>query len=346
MSTDFGSVFGGVKNALGKDQNQAALLKSGFDLFGSILAGKGAEGQYREQANRSDARDLRDRSFGLDDRELNQQNANFGLRQAQQDGADQTVLNSMGRSPLEFAGERGRMSALADVLGRGSPANLGVHGGPFAGGLSPETVAHYRPSAAKEEPYWNAVAQASKGRFQGPGLGASYGDEGAEADSRVGGVTAASGADFEKGWSDHLGAVQDLQSQARTNVTDREAALQTEAEKKKGGGFGGFLLNTVAPIGLGLATGGMAPLAQIALQAALGGAKGGLSGGGIKGALKGAAGGAAIGGSGAALRGLKLPPKMQTDTLAPILMGSVPLGKIPPQPVFRGDALGPGLART
>jgi hypothetical protein len=328
MAVNYGDL---IKGILSKPENQSALIKSGFDVFGSVLAGKGAENQQREAWARTDGQQLRDRSFDLADQRLGQHNADFSLRQGQQDNADQTVLGAMGRSPLQFSMERARSSALADMLERGSPANLGVHGGPFAGGLSKTTVDHYRPSAAKEEPYWNSVAQASKGRFAGPGLGASYGASGALADSRIGDRTAASGDAFEGDWTQFRQGTQDLQRQSEAQVADERKRLEVaQQQQSSGGGFGG-LLKTFAPLTALIP--GVGPFMAAGLTAGANAVgtklQGGSWGDAAKSGIAGAATGAGTSLANRALRDVLSRPLTQTGSPEWAALGNIPLGSLP-----------------
>jgi hypothetical protein len=292
MAVDWNTIFKGAGDFVKKPENSSALIKSGFDLVGSAIAGAGAEGAAKYQEGAQQRRTLQDRRFDLSDLALGQENKDFGARQIQQDNADETVLGAMGESPLAFQADRARMSALADVLGRGGPQNLRAHMGGFGEPLSPETLKFLRPSAEAEQPYWNAVAQSSKGRFNGAGLDAIYG---AGSDAPISAATARSGEMFDQDWRDHGAAVGNIQ---RNAWSDLQSAEQKELEAKKddGGGFWGTLgkvAKFAAPIALGVATGGMSVPAQMGLQAALGGVTGALGGGGMKGAISGAVGGAA-----------------------------------------------------
>lgn len=100
-----------------------------------------------------------------------------------------TAARMAGNSPLQFQGDRARMSALRDVLGgagqtsfTGMPSRYSKHmpGGMTSKPFSAETMNFMSPGAmaASEQPYW-AAQQNIDPRLKSPDLGAmGYGEAG------------------------------------------------------------------------------------------------------------------------------------------------------------------------
>lgn len=297
-----------------RPENQAALIKSGLDLAGSAIAGKGNEKQAKWLEAQRQLESARGRSRDLEDIERQNANSLFAGRQAQQDAADETVLGAMGSSPLAFQQDRAKMHALAEVLKGGGPANLSAHMAAFArpGFWTEDKLAPLRPSAEAEQPYWDAVAQASKGRFKGANLGEIYGESGADVDADVAQTTLDSGQAFANDYAEHQAVLDELMAEARaTNDQEKLAALkQIEAEEKRqssGGGFWKKLAKIGIIAGAGIATaltgGAAAPLIGAAAGAGSGAIDGGLKGALLGGALGGVSGGFGMGAT-AAKQGL------------------------------------------
>jgi hypothetical protein len=294
MATDWGSVFG---DALKKPENQSALIKSGFDIFGSILGGN-AQHQRDQQNQKQSAQDLaRQRQFDLLSGGRAQENADFALRQGQQDDADSTVLRAMGDSPLQFQRERMKMNAVADALQAGGPSNLSAHMAPWAraGGID---TSKFRPSAEAEKPYWDAVAQASKGRFGGAGLGDVYGGTGGALDEAIAGRTKASGDAFGAEWAAHEAENKGNFDQAY-GMASQDFQQAQEKQESGGGGFMG-ILGKVLPMATAFIP-GVGPLMAAGISAAASGVGSKMQGGSWGDAIKSAAGGAASSALGSAL---------------------------------------------
>jgi hypothetical protein len=351
MAVDWSQIF---KNP----ENQAALIKSGFDLAGAAIAGKGAEKQakYLDGVRRRDA--ATGRSNDLDDLELGSANSVFAGKQAQKDDADQTVLGAMGKTPLAFQQERASMHGLAEALKSGGPKNLSAHMAPFARGeefWTEEKLKPFRPSAAAEQPYWDAVATASKGRFAGAGLEGAYGDEGAAADTAIGERTAASGQAFEADWAEHQQVLDDLIANARaSNDLEKVAALEQikseEKQQSSGGGFWKKLAKIGIMAGAGIATamtgGAAAPLIGAAAGFGSGAIDGGLKGGLMGAAMGGLSGGLGGGAAGAAKQGLSQAIKSTLSNPATLSrMAGTAIGG-PAEMIGQMAAMIPGMDRS
>jgi hypothetical protein len=288
MAVDWGQVF--------KGPTGAAIIGTGGQLAGAALAGPAA--QKQSEANQKFQRETaaRNRQNELFDTQLGQENKDFSSYMADTRSLDSQTLGAMGNSPLQFQADRMRMNAIADALQMGGPSNLTAHLAPFARGMD---MSKFRPSAAAEEPYWNAVAQASGGRFGGANLGSIYGGPGgAAADKQIGATTAGAGAERQNEWATHTAATQETLRQAGIANDAELQAAKEEAAKKPGGSLWKTLAKVGIIVGGGVATamtGGLA--APILIGAATGAGTGAIDGG-AKGALMGGALGGAMGGLG------------------------------------------------
>lgn len=233
-----------------------------------VLAGAGAAGKYfdnRAEDNREDERRqdsaITNRAEGIQS-VINSEAADYQFGANRDDSNATNAARMAGNSPLQFQGDRARMSALRDILGgagrtsfSGMPGRFakhmpsGMNTTPFSAStmnfMSPEAMAN------AEKPYW-AAQQNIDPRLKSPDLGAmGYGAAGA-------GVTAGLEEERAGRLADREDEDEDYISGARAR---REALLEalnqlgpngTNDPNKKGGtGWGKAALGA----GAGLAAG-------------------------------------------------------------------------------------------
>jgi hypothetical protein len=286
MSVDWNKIFS-------RPEVASAGIQTAGTLAGAAVAGRAAQAkaEWEKQQSRQDT--ARNRMFGVVDSKLGQQNANFGMKQGQQDAADRMAMEGHGKSPLDFQQQRLRMDSVANMLESGGPANLRGHLPEWARGMK----VRFRPSAEAEAPYWNQLAASSKGRSVSPGLGGIYGASGQGVDDQVAATGTGARNAFGQEWAAHEAATAGIQNQAWEMAAQDYAKSTAQNPTKKKTSFWKKLAKIGIIAGAGLATVMTGGAAGVLIGAAAGAGTGALDGG-WKGALMGAGLGAATGGIG------------------------------------------------
>jgi hypothetical protein len=218
---------------------QSSLVEGGLKMVGGAMAGQAAQKKTEWEAAEERKALARQRMFDAQRQATTQENTDFANRQSQGTQADETVLGAMGKSPLAFQRERMKMDAIANTLESGGPSNLSGH---MPKWMKAQKV-NFRPSAEAEAPYWAAVANAGRGRFQGANLGGVYGNAGRDVDTRMGGISQVAGDRDLNEWQAHQSKVDAQQKEAMAMATqdyNKESGLDAngrpiQQQKKKGG---------------------------------------------------------------------------------------------------------------
>lgn len=231
-----------------------------------MLAGAGAAGTYFNNRAEEGREDDRRRDSAITNQAegiqsvVNSEAADFQFGANRADSNAVNAARMAGSSPLQFQGDRARMSALRDVLGgagktsfQGMPSRYSKHmpSGMTSTPFSAQTLGFMNGAAmaAAEKPYWDAQQNIDP-RVASPDLGAmGYGEAGK-------GITSSLEETRQGRLSERQGETDSYLSNAKARREALLAALTQlgpEGEKKKSGGSDWW--KTAAALGAGAAGG-------------------------------------------------------------------------------------------